>query len=356
MHRLVPLLSLVVLAAPALAQPARFDTLDRFVEAEMAARHIPGLALAVVQDGAVVYARGYGFADLAHHAPATDSTAFLVASVTKTFTAVAVLMLVEEGRVDLDAPIGRYVSDLPEAWQPATVRQLLQHTSGISSLTAHDRPPCPSVCAPDRVRTTREALAEVACLPLDFAPGTGWSYSDSGYLLLGLLVEGAAGQSYEGFLRERVFGPLGMTSTRMLDAEAVVQRLARGYAWDGAAFRNAPELGYGVEFSTGGIVSTVRDLARWAAALGSDALLQPATWAEAWTPVPVGDAVYGMGFSLRPLGDRRHVGHTGGGSGAATALAHFPDDGLSVIVLTNGAQPPFTIRDLAAGIVAFFDR
>src|SRR5690606_41701210 len=110
MHRLAPLLSLVVLAAPALAQPARLDTLDRFVEAEMAARHIPGLALAVVQDGAVCYARGYGFADLAHHAPATDSTAFLVASVTKTVTAGALLIRGGDGPAALDAPIRRDLS------------------------------------------------------------------------------------------------------------------------------------------------------------------------------------------------------------------------------------------------------
>jgi CubicO group peptidase (beta-lactamase class C family) len=339
---------------PAEIASSRADSLDRFMRAQMAARHLPGAALAVVRGGRVLHARGYGSADLAHGVPATDSTVFLVASVTKTFAAVAALMLVEEGRVALDAPIGTYVRDLPAAWRPATVRQLLQHTSGISSITDHARPPCPSAYAPDRARSTRDVLAEVGCLPLGFAPGTRWSYSDTGYLLLGLMVESVAARPFEGFLRERVLAPLGMASTRMLDAEAVVPRLARGYAWDGSAFRNAPELHGTVEFTGGGLVSTVHDMARWAAALGSERLLRRETWALAWTPAPVGDAAYGMGFALRPVAGMRHVGHTGGGPGAATALAHFPDEGLSVVLLTNGAQPPFTMRDLAGEVAGFF--
>lgn len=350
---LIPLLAFLVGVVETSAQRPP-DVLDAYVEAEMAARHIPGLALAVVEGDRVVYARGYGLADVANAVPVTDSTAFLIASVTKTFAAAAVLMLVGEGRVALDAPIGRYVPDLPDVWRPATVRQLLQHTSGINSFSEHGAPPCPAPCAPDRARATRDVLAEVSCLPLDFVPGADWSYSNTGYLLLGLLVEAASGQSFETFLRDRVFAPLGMASTRMLDAEAVVPRLARGYSWDGAGFRNAPELGGAVEFAAGGLVSTVHDLGRWAAALGSDRLLPPATWAEAWTPAPGSDGAYGMGFALRDVVGRRHVGHTGGGPGAATALAHFPDDGLSVIVLTNAAQPPFTIRDLAGEIASFF--
>jgi len=357
MHSSLSLIALL-LGFAVRAQPAPpadvVGALDRYVRAEMEARHIPGLALAVVRGDSVVYARGYGFADLAHRVLATDSTAFVIASITKTFTAVAVLSLVEEGRVALDDPIGRRVADLPEAWRGATVRQLLQHTSGINSFNAHDAPPCPSGATLGPGYTTRDALAEVACLPLDFAPGTDWSYSDSGYLLLGLLLETVSGQTYEGPLENRIFAPLGMTSTRLLDAGAVVPRLARGYTWEDGAFRNGPELIGAVEFSTGGLVSTVHDLARWAAALGSPRLLQAATWAEAWTPAPVGEAVYGMGFALRPVEGRRHVGHTGGGPSAATTLSVFPDDGLAVIVLTNADQPPFTIRDVGVGVARLF--
>lgn len=350
MTRALVLALLAALAPAVTAQPA--DTLDAFVVREMTARHIPGLALAVVRNGRTVLARGYGHADLAHGVPVTDSTAFLIASVTKSFTAVAVLMLVEDGRVGLDDPVGQHVPDLPAAWQPATVRQLLQHTSGINSFTEHDAPPCPAPCAPDRVRTPRDVLAEVACLPLDFAAGTDMSYSNTGYVLLGLLVEAVSGQPYEAFLRERILAPLGMARTQMLEASAVVPRLARGYFWDGAGYRQAPELGGGVEFASGGLVSTVHDLARWAAALGAARLLRPETWAMAWTPAT--GAPYGMGFALRELAGHRHVGHTGGGPGAATALAHFPDDGLTVIVLTNAAQPPFAIRDLAGTLAVPF--
>lgn len=219
----------------------------------------------------------------------------------------------------------------------------------------HERPPC-GATAPERDYTQADVLAEVACLPLDFAPGTAWSYSDTGYFLLGLLVEGVSGQTYEAFLRARVLGPLGMDHTRLLDTTDLIANRADGYVWDGEAYRNGPTLNPVVEFSFGGLVSTVHDLARYDAALAAGRLLRPETLAAMWTPTPVGEATYGLGFSLRPLNGRRHVGHTGGGPAASTAYARFPDDDVAVIILTNAGQPPFTIRELAGGIGAFFLR
>ena len=319
----------------------------------MAARRIPGLSLAVVVRGEVVRTGGYGVANLELAAPATDSTAYLIASITKTFTAVATMMLVEEGRVALDDPISRHVPDLPEPWRPATVRQLLDHTSGINSLTEHERPPC-GASKLGRDYTQADVLAEVACLPLDFPPGTAWSYSDTGYFLLGLLIERVAGQTYEGFLRERVFAPLGMDHTRLLSQADLIANRADGYVWADGAYRNGPALSPVVEFSFGGLVSTVGDLARYDIALSSGRLLRAETREAMWTPTPVGEAHYGLGFALRPLNGRRHVGHTGGGPAAATIYARFPDDDVAVIVLTNAGQPPSTIRELAGGVASFF--
>jgi CubicO group peptidase (beta-lactamase class C family) len=331
------------------------DALYAYIRDEMAARHIPGLALAVVHEGSVVLARDYGDADLSHHVPVTDSTVFLIASITKTLTAVATLRLVDEGRVGLDDPIGQTVPDLPESWRPVTVRQLLQHVSGVPSFTDYDEPPCETPPPPDvRAYTVRDALAEVSCLPLGFPPGTEFSYSDTGYHLLGLLIEAVTGRPYEQALDDLLFRPLGIHSTRLLDPEAIIPHLARGYTWDGAGFLNGPELSGATEYASGGFVSTVHDMARWAAALGSPDVLRPETWATAWTSGPDPDTPYGMGFSLRPIAGHRQVGHTGGGPSAATVLALFPDDGLAVIVLSNANQPAFSMRELAGGIASFF--
>lgn len=323
------------------AEAVNWAEVDLLLEVEMVKRRIPGLAMAIVRHGAVVRATSYGFADLEESRRATPETPFLIASITKTFTSVAVLTLVEEGKVDLDDPIGKYVEQLPQPWRAATVRQLLQHTSGINSFTAHETPPCPTGAPATQ---PRDAIAEVACLPLDFEPGTAWSYSDTGYLLLGLLIEARSGQSYADALRERIFAPLGMEATHLLGTRAVAAAI--GYE-RGLELRPGPQLEGGIEFASGGLVSTVLDLARWAAALGSPEMLTPATWASAWTPAAAGDAEYGMGFALKPVAGRRHVGHSGGGPSAATVLAHFPDEGVSIILLTNTNQPRLAMRELA---------
>lgn len=201
----------------------------------MAKRHIAGMAVAVVSNGRVRYAKGYGFADIERGVRVEKNTPFLIASQTKMFTAVGTMLLVQDGKVKLDAPVGQYVDDLPAHWRRATIRQLLGHTSGINSFTTHGTPPCGRT-AEESDYTQQHVIAEVACLPLDFEPGTDWSYGDTNYFVLGLLVERVSGLTYEQYLKKRILRPLGMHSTRLMGAIGVNDGRAVGYRWDGKVF------------------------------------------------------------------------------------------------------------------------
>lgn len=315
----------------------------------MEARHIPGLALAIVVDGRIHYAKGYGLADLERRQPAREDTPFLVASITKMFTATATMLLVQDGSIRLDAPVGDYLGDIPALWRPVTPRQLLNHTAGLNSYSAHEVAPCGSRPDDDSY-TQQDVIAEVACLPLDFEPGGDWSYSDTGYFVLGLLIEKVSGLAYEEFLRRRILTPLGMGATRLMGKIGVDDGRATGYSWTGELLERGPVLSPVVEGPVGGLVSTVRDLAKFDGALARGDLLPLSVLETMWRPVEVGTARYGLGFGLRPVGGRRQVGHTGGGPAAATSFARFLDDGFTIIVLTNANQPQGKIQELVAGV------
>lgn len=323
--------------------------IDRFIAEETSKRHIAGLSLAVISGGRVRYAKGYGLADLRRRKPVTADTSFLIASISKMFTAIGTMLLVQDGKVNLDEAVGTYVADLPPAWRPVTVRQLLAHTSGINNFTAHDTPPCGPI--KDQASYKQEdVIAEVSCLPLDFAPGTDWSYSDTGYFVLGLLIEHVSGLKYDTFLRRRIFVPLGMRNTRLMGPMGVDDGRATGYSWNGQRLTLAPILNPVIEGPSGGLVSTVRDLAKFDDALGRGLILPQPVLQKMWEPLGIGSAKYGLGFALRPINGRRQIGHTGGGPGAATSFARFVDDDFTVIVLTNTAQRPQSIQEIAGGI------
>jgi CubicO group peptidase (beta-lactamase class C family) len=266
------------------------------------------------------------------------------------FTAIGTMQLVQDGKVQLDAPVGNYVDDLPQAWRRVTVRQLLAHTSGINSFTSHDTMACGEPARAQENYRQQDVIAEVSCLPLDFEPGKNWSYSDTGYFVLGLLIERVSGLKYDEYLRQRIFKPLGMHSTRLMGPMGVDDGRATGYAWQENHLTPAPLLSPVVEGPSGGLVSNVLDLAKFNAALGDDRLLPQAVFQSMWQPTGIGTAKYGLGFALRPIKGRRQVGHTGGGPGAATSFARFVDDDLTVVVLTNTAQPPQTIQEIVGGI------
>ena len=333
------------------------EKIDSFVREKMRANHIPGLSLAVLLDGKIIYSKGYGMANLELSVPATEKTVYAITSISKTFTAIAAMMLVEAGKISLEEPISKHFSDLPTAWHPVTIRQLLNHTSGISSFTNHKKIPCP-VGKDVRDYKQGDGLKEVACLPLEFAPGARWAYGDTGYYLLGMLIEKVSGKTYGGFLRERIFAPLGMSDMRLISYTELIPNRADGYNFQNGAFRHAKRFEFD-EFPNAGLVSSVLDMAKLDAALYGEKLLKRATLEQMWTNAKLnnGEIVqsYGLGFGLTPFRERRRVGHSGGGGlGFSTTITRFIDDKVTVIVLANADQEGFLIQEIANEITAFY--
>ena len=330
------LLPLVAAVLPTAASSARAaDAVDELIEDRRKAMRTPAVSVAVVKDGKVVKAKGYGLATVDPPRPATEKTVYQIGSLTKQFTAVAVLMLVEEGKVGLDDPIRKHLDGLPAAWDKVTVRHLLSHTSGIFSYTSADK----FTDTPRNVYAPRDLIALAADKPLNFAPGTDWDYSNTGYVLLGLLIEKASGgKPYGVFVRERIFAPLGMKDTGFNDPKAKIAGRAAGYTLKDDKVAVSEPVDPSQPYAAGALLSTVVDLAKWDAALGSEKLLKPATWELAWTPVTVNGGEkrdYGFGWSVDTFRDRKRVHHGGGINGFVSYMTRFPQEKLTVIVLTN---------------------
>ncbi|WP_157981420.1 serine hydrolase domain-containing protein [Cognatilysobacter tabacisoli] len=347
-------------AGDAVAAPRRDGTvgLDAYLASQLQARRLPGLAVAVLVDGEVVHARGYGVGNLELGTPVTTRSNFNIASISKTFTALLVMRLVQDGKLALDNPIERHLASLPAAWRGITVAQLLSHTSGIPSFSAHAGRRCnPNEAVADYRRG--DVLREVACHPLEFAPGSDWAYGDTGYYLLGLLVERASNGRYEDALARWITGPLGMTATGVLDYRAVLPQRVDGYAPVADGFANAPRFELD-EFANGGLVSTLDDMTRLLRAFTTDAVLDRGHRERMWQPAVLTDGTattYGFGLGVTPYEGHARYGHMGGGGlGFSTAFTHFPDHGVTVVVLANADQPPGAIGRFANELAARFFR
>jgi CubicO group peptidase (beta-lactamase class C family) len=329
--------------------PVRADAVDDFLQAALAKQRIPGLAVAVIRDGKLIKAKGYGFADVEQNVPATEDTVFQLASVSKQFVAAGVLLLAEDRKVDLDAPVGRYLDGAPDAWKGITVRHLLTHTAG---LVRDD--PLGVRAAP----TEEEVFRAVAKLKLESPPGERWSYSNVGYNLLSLIIQKVSGKTWEVFLQERVFGPLGMAATRRYLPTAPVPNFAVGYVRQGDTLRKAPALPRNL--ASGGLLGTVTDMARWDAALRGDKLLKKASRTLMWTPVTlkdgsparVRDGGYAFGWRVSSVRGHKLIDHGGMRPGYVAYIGRFVDDGLTVVLLANlqGANLP----TLGAGVAALY--
>lgn len=331
MPRLVSLL-LIRGGLLAITTVARADPVDRLIQAEMKRRHIPGLALAVVRDGKPIKVKGYGLADIENNVRVTPESVFELASIGKTFTATAIMMLVEEGRLRLDDTIDRYLPDPPEAWKAITIRHLLTHTAGLSDRfeSVQFGPYVGKAEMYDGVRKD-EASAR---------PGERWSYSDPGYFLLGMILEKASGTSWSEFLNERIFRPLGLTATSTQDLTTILPRRVHGYGRRGGKWINIRRVVEMELFSFGGLFSTVGDLAKWDAALYTEKLLKRSSLEQMWTPATLSDGSrvaswdgsYGLGWFLSEQRGHRYVGHSGM---TGVEITRYLDDRLTVIVLTN---------------------
>jgi CubicO group peptidase (beta-lactamase class C family) len=315
------------------APPACADAIDDYIKNEMERRHIPGLALAVARHGKIVKVRGYGVANLEHDVPVTPDTVFELASVTKQFTASAIMLLVEEGKVQLDDPVAWHLLRAPETWKAITVRHLLTHTSGLPGLTGGFKALWPGGA---RMRYTTAQMFDAAIKDeLSFAAGERYQYSDVGYFLLGMIIEAVSGQRYRDFLDERFFKPLGMTDTSVIDVSRVLKRRAANYTLRDGKIVNDWRV-WDVDLpSHYGVVSTVKDLVTWEAALTASRVLKAASLAEMWTPFRLNSGAYypyGFGWGVDERRGHRIIAHAGI---TGTELVRFPDDGLTVVVLGN---------------------
>lgn len=336
-------LALVVCAAATTG--ARADEVDDYVAAQMSRQHIPGLSLAVLKDGKPVKVKGYGVANLELGTRATPETVYQIGSVSKQFIAAGIVRLSAEGKLGLDDSIRNYLRDAPKTWQAITVRHVLTHTSGLVRET-------PGLQL--KVQSDMDAIRAGYAIPLAFAPGEKWQYSNLGYFVLAEIISRAAHVPWPQYLQKRIFGPLGMNATRTTTTEELVPHRAGGYHWmDHQQYRNAPNPP-GVRPS-GALLSNVLDLARWDAALDSDDVFSPQQRELMWAPVKLNDGTerpYGFGWEVGKIGTHRQVKHAGTMLGFRSQLLRFPDDRLTIVVLTNATQA--SPEKIALGVAALY--
>jgi len=320
-----------LLSISCLAQNSVDTKVDEYIRAAMQAQQIPGLALAVIKDGKMVIARGYGLANVEHQVPVKPETIFQSGSTGKQFTATAVMMLVEEGKLSLDDKITRYFPDGPEAWQNITVRHMLTHTSGMTDY--------PQDFDLRRDYTEDELYQRIKPIPLVFQPGEKWSYSNPAYVMLGILIHKVSGKFYGDFLQERIFKPVEMTTARIISESDIVPNRAAGYRVVNGQLKNqdwvSPSLNTTAD---GALYLTIYDMAKWDAALYTEKLLKKSSLEQMWTPVKLNDGKthpYGFGWALGEVRGHHIIEHGGAWQGFKAQISRYVDDKLTVIVLAN---------------------
>lgn len=323
-------------ASGQIARPSN-EALKKFddtVQAYLKKNNIPGALVGIASKGELIAQRSYGLANVEHRVPVSDSTVFEIGSISKQFVVVATMQLVEEGTLDLDDTIHTYLPGLPGEWLGVTIRQLMTHTSGI--------PDYEEIRTYDvyRFRLTPEDVIRIAqSRPMDFAPGTGWQYSNTGYFLLSMIVERVDGKPLGDVLGTRIFKPLGMNQTRMTDPEDIIPHRASGYWVDrNGALINRNPTETSSTLGAGGILSSLHDMIKWDFSLYGDALISNESKAEMWTPVKLPDGRtinYGYGWEVYSENGRSIIGHSGMVAGFVADYARFPEWEAGVFVFLN---------------------
>lgn len=331
---------------------------DNYVKTEIAKLHIPGAAVAVLRNGKVELMKGYGLANIERNIPVTPNTMFQIASTTKPFTAMGLMMLAEDGKLSVDERAIKYLPWLPTVYSDVTVRQLLTHTSGVNR----------------DVRTANvdnftldEFKRRFTSAPAAFKPGERWEYSNNGYILLGLIIEAVSGKSYGDFLTQRIFQPLGMKDTRYNEPPGAEKNRAVGYDWQDNTYKPSPYFHGG--YSGGALISSLADLVKWEQALNAQKLLKPSSYEQLWTPVKIANGQprsfefrgeqsgYGFGWFLTSYKGHKLLTHGGTLSGFSSQVHRFADDKLTIMVITNsksGADRIGYSEVLANGIANLF--
>jgi CubicO group peptidase (beta-lactamase class C family) len=303
--------------------------IDEYMNAAVKNYHYSGSVL-VARAGAPLFRKSYGMANYELNVPNTSQTRFRLASITKQFTATAIMILQERGKLNVSDPICKYLENCPPAWQPITVRNLLTHTSGI--LNHHAGLPRYAELTSDRQFTYNGFVELFRAAPLQFTPGERYDYSNSGYFLLGLIIERVSGKTYAEFMRENIFAPLGMKNSGYDDSRTLVPNRADGYNWNGKSFINAPHHNMGVSFAAGSLYSTTEDLLLWDQALYTEKIVSRKSLDEMFTPFR---NEYGYGWNVDKRFNRQRLRHSGGISGFSNDFARFPAERVAVIVLGN---------------------
>jgi len=320
---------------------------DAFVVAEMRRQAIPGVAIGILSKGQVAVAKGYGEANVEHRVPVSRATVFQSGSVGKQFTAVAVMLQVEDGKLALDDSITKYFADAPRSWRPITVRHLLTHTSGIPDYGPQD-------LDFRRDHTEAELTKAAYDLPLEFEPGKRWSYSNTGYVLLGILVHRVSGRFYGEVLKERVFVPLGMKTARIISEADIVANRAAGYRLVNGELKNqewvAPQFNTTAD---GSLYLALDDYIAWNRGLRAGAILRPQSWLQIYTPATLASGKtypYGFGWELDESAGKPWYHHGGTWQGFRTYISRYLADDLTIVVLANlvDAKPERFVDGLAA--------
>jgi D-alanyl-D-alanine carboxypeptidase len=317
-------------------QPELVQKIDALAAERLARPGGVGLSIAVAQRGKILLAKAYGKADAELDVPANEQTMFRIASVTKQFTAALVMRLVEQNELALDDEITKYVPGFPTQGRKVTIRHLLQHTAGIKSYT--DLGEAWQKLWPLEL-THAELLALTKDAPFDFEPGSDWHYNNTGYYLLGMVIEKISGRSYAEHLQTELCEPLGLTRTRYDSNRELIPNRAQGYALDGDRLVNDLILGMAQPGAAGGLLSTAGDLVRWQMALSSGEVLAPESFAmmRAPTVLPNGhDTGYGFGLRTGELAGKPRLWHGGGIFGFNSTLFWLPGEDLHVAVISNG--------------------
>jgi CubicO group peptidase (beta-lactamase class C family) len=315
---------------------AQSAKVDEVVRAQMREQKIPGVALAIMRDGKIIKATGYGLASVELNVPLKPEMVFHTGSIAKAFTATAVMMLVEEGKVGLDDKIGKYLAEAPAAWNEVTVRRLLTHTSGIRDYFGEDGDPSFDF---RQDITEDEVVRRFAAQTMRFAPGEKWRYCNAGYVILGVMIHRVTGKFWFDFVKERIFDPLDMTSTRLIGTEDIIPNRVNGYRMVNGQWKIdscvAPSW---YTSADGSLYTNVFDMAKWDAALNTERLIKRSTLQQMWTPVKLNDGTtypYGFAWRIREVQGNRLIQHDGVDTAFTTRIARYVADGLSIVVLMN---------------------
>ena len=329
----------------------RADQVDDYIQSEMKKNKIPGLSIAVIKNDKIIKAKGYGLANIELIVPATPDTVYQSGSTGKQFTATLVMMLVEKGKIKLDAKVSKYIKGTPKSWEKITIRHLLTHTSGLKNYDNYINP--------QRDYTDEQLIKLSESYPLDFEPGEKWKYSNTGYMVLGVIIKKVSGKFYGDLLHENIFIPLGMKTAGVVDTRKIIPNRAAGYELVNNDLQNQAYVPPSLSRTADGtLYMTVLDFSKWDAALYTDKLLKKSDLDLMFTPVKLNNGKtfsYGFGWFIGDMNGHRLIEHGGEFQGFSSYISRYVDDKLTIIILSNRAYIADDIGDMAHHIAGLYE-